>query len=234
MSNTSEPLHPREIKTYKLRRSRVTAGQAAAISEWGSEYLFPPVGEVLELPADIDSNAAGIVLEIGFGMGEATAAYAALQPELAVLAMDLHTPGVGRLISLLTEQNSKNVKIIEGDALEILRERISDSTLDGVRLFFPDPWPKKRHHKRRFVQLENLELVAAKTKLGGFFHFATDWPEYAEYAEEKLQLSPHWQLMEDASEIRWGNPAERPRTRFEQRGLDAERPIKDLVAVRIK
>lgn len=234
MSNSSAPLHPREIKTYKLRRSRVTPGQATAISQWGSKYLLPATGAVLNLPADIDPNAAGIVLEIGFGMGEATAAMAAFQPELAVLAMDLHTPGVGRLISLLAEQQSDNVRIIEGDALEILRHRISDSALDGVRLFFPDPWPKARHHKRRFVQLENLELVAAKTKIGGFFHFATDWPEYAEFAAEKISQSAHWELKEDAQQVRWGNPAERPRTRFEQRGMDAERPITDLVAIRIK
>lgn len=223
----------REVKTYKLRKSRVSTSQAAAISELGDSFLWPANGAVLSLPADISSECEDVVVEIGFGMGEATAALALKQPELAVLALDLHTPGVGKLITRLHEQGSKNVRIIEGDALEVLAERISDDALAGVRLFFPDPWPKKRHHKRRFVQPNNLQLVARKVRTGGFLHIATDWPEYAEFAEEVLQEMPEWNVLAVGDGVRWGQPSERPLTKFEQRGIEAGRPIRDIVAIRL-
>jgi tRNA (guanine-N7-)-methyltransferase len=230
---TNQPIHRREVKTYKLRRGRVTQLQASAIETFGSEYVWPAEGGLLELPAAIGANLEDIVVEIGFGMGEATAKIAALQPELGVVALDLHTPGVGRLIYMLQSQGSSNVRIIEGDALEVLKARIPDASLAGVRLFFPDPWPKKRHHKRRFVQSENLNLVAQKVRPGGFLHVATDWPEYAEFAEEMLIANPNWELYPAGDGQRWAFPQERPRTRFEQRGIDAGRPIRDLVAKRI-
>jgi tRNA (guanine-N7-)-methyltransferase len=230
---TNQPVHRREVKTYKLRRGRVTQSQAAAIEVFGADFVWPAEGNPLNLPADINPSLVDIVVEIGFGMGEATAKIAADQPELGVLALDLHTPGVGRLISILNSQGSTNVRIIEGDALEVLKARVADASLAGVRLFFPDPWPKKRHHKRRFVQPDNLNLVAQKVRLGGFLHIATDWPEYAEFAEEMLLANPNWELYPEGGGQKWAQPQERPRTRFEQRGMDAGRPIRDLVAKRI-
>lgn len=222
----------REVKTYKLRKSRVSTSQAAAIAELGETFLWSAEGPTLDLPREISADCVDVVVEIGFGMGEATAALALAQPEVAVLALDLHTPGVGKLITRLAEQGSDNVRIIEGDALEVLANRIPNSSLAGVRLFFPDPWPKKRHHKRRFVQPKNLRLVAEKVRAGGFLHIATDWPEYAEFAEEVLQEMPEWKLLPSGEGIKWGQPSERPLTKFEQRGIDAGRPIRDLVAVR--
>jgi tRNA (guanine-N7-)-methyltransferase len=138
---------------------------------------------------------------------------------------------VGKLITRLHEQGSSNVRIIEGDALEVLAERIPDHALAGVRLFFPDPWPKKRHHKRRFVQPKNLQLVAQKVRAGGFLHIATDWPEYAEFAAEVLAEMPEWKLLSDGAGVKYAQPKERPLTKFEQRGIEAGRPIRDLVAI---
>lgn len=233
MQVTNQPFHRREVKTYKLRRGRVTQSQASAIEVFGSDFVWTAEGTLLNMPADINPLLEDIVVEIGFGMGEATAEFAARQPELGVLALDLHTPGVGRLISILKAQGSTNVRIIEGDALEVLKARVPDAALAGVRLFFPDPWPKKRHHKRRFVQPENLDLVAQKVRQGGFLHIATDWPEYAEFAAEMLSANSNWELHPEGMGQKWARPDERPRTRFEQRGIDAGRPIRDLVAKRI-
>ncbi|MEY3407088.1 MAG: hypothetical protein RL038_149, partial [Actinomycetota bacterium] len=127
MPVTNQPKHLREVKTYKLRKSRVSTSQAAAIAELGDDYLWASEGGMLKLPQDISENCTDVVVEIGFGMGEATAALALSQPELAVLALDLHTPGVGKLITRLHEQGSSNVRIIEGDALEVLAARIPDN-----------------------------------------------------------------------------------------------------------
>lgn len=222
---------PARIRTYKLRRSRVTSGQADAIHAHGDDYLLPAIGQLLQLPQDVCEGAVDTVMEIGFGMGEATVEMAAAEPQVGLIAVDLHTPGVGRLIAALAAAGLQNVKIIEGDAIEVLQSRIPDGALAGVRLLFPDPWPKARHHKRRFVNAANLELLAAKVRPGGFFHFATDWPDYASHAAEVLNASTHWQLLPAGSGVALAEPKNRPQTRFEARGIAADRPITDLVAV---
>lgn len=221
---------PPGVRTYKLRRSRITARQSAAIETQRGKWLLPATDTLP--PKDWAQQYEGVVLEIGFGMGEGTLAYAALQPEVAVLAVDLHTPGIGNLLVQLAEAEVPNVRVVEADAVELLHSSIAAGALAGVRAFFPDPWPKARHHKRRLVNSSNLALMASRTVAGGFFHFATDWPDYAEAAREALAQSDEWQLLADGERGGWADPATRPQTKFEQRGIEAGRPITDLVAIR--
>lgn len=225
MNNPTPP--GTEIRTYKLRRSRVSELQAVAISEYGEQYIYPDGDSQIDLAAELEIE--NFVIEIGFGMGEATWQYANTQSNVAVLAIDLHTPGVGKLINELQTRNLDNVRIIEGDALEIIRKRIGQNSVDGIRLFFPDPWPKKRHFKRRFVNPENLALLADVVKPGGFFHFATDWQDYADWTFEELQKHPAWELNENPSVGIWSN---RPTTRFETKGVNLGRQITDHIAFR--
>lgn len=214
-----------EIRTYKLRRSRVTALQASSIADFGNQYIYELGTEKIDLAAELSSEF--FVIEIGFGMGEATWQYAALQPNVSILAIDLHTPGVGKLISELNARNLKNVKIIEGDALEIIQNHIASNSVDGVRLFFPDPWPKKRHFKRRFVNQTNLSLLSKVVKPGGFFHFASDWQDYADWTLEEINNHVDWELSVNQPSGIWSN---RPTTRFETKGLNLGRTITDLIA----
>jgi tRNA (guanine-N7-)-methyltransferase len=216
-----------EIRTYKLRRSRLSALQSIAISEYGLQYMYPDGSGIIDLSSEL--GLENFVIEIGFGMGEATWQYADAQPDVAVLAIDLHTPGVGKLIDELQTHILDNVRIVEGDALEIIRTRIAPSSVDGIRLFFPDPWPKTRHHKRRFVNESNLSLLAQVVKPGGFFHFATDWQDYADWTLEELTKHQDWKLVDKPADGIWSG---RPTTRFESKGKNLGRDITDLIAFR--
>ncbi|MEY3278558.1 MAG: tRNA ((46)-N7)-methyltransferase TrmB [Actinomycetota bacterium] len=218
------------IRTYKLRASRVTGAQAFAIETQSDKFVIPESDSTINFAQELGLDE--FIIEIGFGMGEATAVIAALQPRSALLAIDVHTPGVGALLHRINELNLSHVRIIEGDALLILDARIDDNSVDGVRLFFPDPWPKKRHHKRRFANPENLSTLATKVKSGGFLHIATDWDDYAEQAIEHLTAHPDWTVLPAGTGIGSAQPDQRPRTRFEQKGIDQGRNITDVVAVR--
>lgn len=229
MTNPQEP-REFELRTYKMRKSRVTASQATAIDAFGSQYLIADDGSMIDGRALTQRER--FVIEVGFGMGEATVELAKAQPQLGVLAIDVHTPGVGRLIHELAENNIDYVRLFEGNGLALIEKRIADADLDGIRLFFPDPWQKARHHKRRFVTAENMTSIAPKVRSGGFFHFATDWENYAEQATEVLVNHRDWELLPIGNGVEFAQPAERPRTRFEQRGLDQGRSITDLVAIR--
>ena len=198
------------IRTFKARR-RVTPGQAEAIAR-----LLPRYGQ--DVPY---GRTAPLVLEIGSGMGEATAAMAAADPDRDVLAVEVHTPGVGALLRRVQELGLTNVRIAEADGLDVLRAR-SAGSLDEVRVFFPDPWPKARHHKRRLVSPGFAELVADRLRPGGRLHVATDWPSYAEQARQVL--SARWDLVDT-------DRGSRPVTRFEQQARDAGRTCWDLVWV---
>ena len=189
--------------------------------------MYPDGSGIIDLSSEL--GLGNFVIEIGFGMGEATWQYASAQPDVAVLAIDLHTPGVGKLIDELQTHNLDNVRIIEGDALEIIRTRIAPSSVDGIRLFFPDPWPKTRHHKRRFVNESNLSLLAQVVKPGGFFHFATDWQDYADWTLEELTKHQDWKLVDKLADGIWSG---RPTTRFESKGKNLGRDITDLIAFR--
>ncbi len=197
------------IRTFKARR-RVTPGQAEAI-----ERLLPHYGK--DVPF---GRTAPLVLEIGSGMGEATAAMAAADPDRDLLAVEVHTPGVGALLRRLEDGGLTNVRVVEADGLDVLR---AASELDEVRVFFPDPWPKARHHKRRLVTGAFLDLVADRLVPGGRLHVATDWASYAEQVRTLLGVHPR--LVQVSTDR-----GDRPLTRFERQGLAAGRPSYDLVA----
>jgi len=218
----------RTIRTYKLRRSRITPLQEEALLQHAPKYLLDKDLSPINLASMLEKKY--FIVEVGFGMGEATWQLAELQPDTAVLALDLHTPGIGRLIASLNEHNIENVKILEADAISVLEEKILDSSVDALRLFFPDPWPKKRHYKRRFISTENLTLLADKVKIGGSLHIATDWDDYAEMCKELITAHPAWILVKESELCK---PEHRPKTKFEMRGITAGRRITDLVACRV-
>lgn len=208
------------IRTFKPRRSRITRREQRALDN--------PRGLLItEQASTFDFNALfGVttppVLEIGFGIGDATLSYAQSQPDVPILAIDVHTPGVGRLIADLHEGHIANVRVMEADAISVLEKNVPDQSLAGVRSFFPDPWPKARHFKRRLVQPAILDLVACKLTAGGWWHIATDWPEYAEWIENTFSAYPVF----TGGPI--SRPPDRPITHFEQRGINEGRPIVDF------
>ena len=161
-------------------------------------------------------------MEIGFGMGEATAQIAAADPATGYLAVEVHRPGIGKLLLRIEEGELKNLRTIEGDAFEVFEQMIVDSSLDGVHLFFPDPWPKARHFKRRIVNQEFIAAVATKLKPGAFFHIATDWQPYAQWIAEEFTKQSFF----TGGEVK--RPDWRPLTRFEGQGINKEHPVADF------
>ncbi len=204
----------RGIRSYVLRQGRTTPAQQRAI-----DGLFTTYG-IAYRPALLEPRARPLVLEIGSGMGETTAAIAAAQPETDFIAVEVHGPGVGSLLKRIDEQGLKNLRVIRHDAVEVLEHMIADASLAGLHLFFPDPWPKKRHHKRRLVQPPFAALAARKLAPGGYLHAATDWPDYAAQMAEVLDAEP--MLVRAAAR-------ERPATKFEQRGVKLGHEVRDLV-----
>jgi tRNA (guanine-N7-)-methyltransferase len=210
------------IRTYKPRRGRVSARPRDAISVDDALFITPDAVETT-----IATWPGPVILEIGFGTGSATAEMVEADRSTMVIAIDVHTSGVGQLLDGARKRGLNNLAVLEADAITVLREHTPDSSLDGVRSFFPDPWPKARHHKRRLVTPEHAALLAAKAKQGASWHLATDWPEYADQMQEVLDASPHWTggVIE--------RPAWRPVTYFERRAITDGRAITDLFYRRI-
>ncbi|MGB5733948.1 MAG: tRNA (guanosine(46)-N7)-methyltransferase TrmB, partial [Thiohalocapsa sp.] len=179
-SDHAVPSHHRGIRSFVLREGRLTAGQERAFSElwprWGCDWR---PGQLLDLPA-LFGNANPVVLEIGFGNGESLAQMAAAQPQRNFLGLEVHRPGVGHLLLEIERLGLGNLRVLRQDAIGLLREGLVPASLDAVHLYFPDPWPKKRHHKRRIVQPDFVALVARVLVPGGLLHAATDWEPYAE------------------------------------------------------
>ena len=209
------------IRTYRLRGSRITGPQQSALDKYWDAYGIEYSTEFLNITS-LFPTADEVVLEIGFGMGEATALIARDFPNTGFLAVEVHKPGIGKLMARVEELALSNIRIIEGDAHPIITTMIPDKSVDGVHLFFPDPWPKKRHNKRRIVNAEFLALIHPKIKDGGFFHIATDWVPYAEYIEEVFAASP---LFTGGVVER---PEWRPVTRFEGQGITKDHQVTDL------
>ncbi|MFJ9679697.1 tRNA (guanosine(46)-N7)-methyltransferase TrmB [Streptomyces sp. NPDC101194] len=222
--------HERRIRSFQPRRSRVTPGQEDALLRLWPKWGLDIDGQrVLDLPELFDGLPA--VLEIGFGMGEATARMAADDPGTGILAIDVHTPGQGNLLGLADRNGLTNIRVANGDAIILLREMLRPDSLDGLRVYFPDPWPKKRHHKRRLIQPEFLDLAAQRLKTGAVIHCATDWEPYAEQMLEVLTAHPLFENTQ-ADGGYAPRPAFRPLTRFEGQGLDKGHVVHDLLFAR--
>jgi tRNA (guanine-N7-)-methyltransferase len=228
MTFASRPL--RTVRSYVRRESRITPAQLRALGELWPRYGIPEGQAPLDWPS-VFGRRAPVILEIGFGNGEALAAAAAAHPENNYLGIEVHRPGVGSLLRRIEVGTLNNVRVLLGDASEILAQRIPDASLAAVHLFFPDPWPKKRHHKRRLVQPEFAALVARKLEAGGYFHLATDWPAYAEHMAAVLSRTEG--LVDASGEGRFQElVAGRLSTRFEQRGRRLGHEVRDLVYLR--
>jgi tRNA (guanine-N7-)-methyltransferase len=215
----------RSIRSYVRRQGRTTAAQARAVAE-----LLPRYG-IAYAPAPIDldrtfGRRAPKILEIGFGMGETTALIAAANPQTDYLGVEVHGPGVGALLRRIDTLGLANVRVIQHDAVEVVEKMIAPDALDGVHLFFPDPWPKKRHHKRRLLQPEFVRLLASRMKPGAYLHAATDWQDYAVQMLEVLSAEP---LLENTATGFAARPESRPLTKFEARGARLGHGVWDLV-----
>ncbi|MFI9394888.1 tRNA (guanosine(46)-N7)-methyltransferase TrmB [Streptomyces bauhiniae] len=222
----------RRIRSFQPRRSRVTTGQADALSRLWPQWGLDIDGQrVIDL-AELFGNANPVVLEIGFGMGEATAQMAAAAPDTNILAVDVHTPGQGNLLNLAEQGGLTNVRVGNGDAIILLREMLTPDSLNGLRVYFPDPWPKKRHHKRRLIQPEFLTLAATRLAPGAIVHCATDWEPYAEQMLEVLDAHPGFENTRTDGGYA-PRPAFRPLTRFEGQGLDKGHVVNDLLFRRV-
>ncbi len=221
--------HPRTIRSFVLRAGRMGSGQQRALDELGPDYLIPYARTHLDLDVVFGRNAPKI-LEIGFGMGESTASIAANHPDNDYLGVEVHTPGVGALLKRIGGAGLRNLRIIHHDAVEVLENQIPDGTLDGIHIFFPDPWHKKRHHKRRLIQPPLVALLTRKLKPGGYLHLATDWEHYAQQMLEVLSAEPG--LVNTAQDFA-PRPTYRPLTKFEQRGLRLGHGVWDLVFRRL-
>jgi tRNA (guanine-N7-)-methyltransferase len=215
----------RSIRSYVLRQGRTTAAQARARELLAPVYGIAFAAEPLDLERAF-GRAAPKVLEIGFGMGETTAAIAAARPEIDYLGVEVHSPGVGSLLNRIEALRLANVRVIQHDAVEVLEHMIAPEALDGVHLFFPDPWPKKRHHKRRLVQASFVRLLASRLKHGAYVHAATDWEDYAHQILAVLAAEP---AFENAAVGFAPRPESRPQTRFERRGVGLGHRVWDAV-----
>lgn len=222
-------LQKRAIRSFVLRQGRISEAQQRAYEQLQSRYAIAYAPLNLNLNTTFGRSATRI-LEIGFGMGGATAQIAAEHPENDYLGVEVHTPGVGALMRLLDAGAIGNVRTIQHDAVEVLNHMIEPAALDGIHIYFPDPWPKKRHHKRRLIQPPLVKLLASRLKPGGYLHLATDWQEYAEWILEVLQGEP--QLKNTATDFA-PKPDYRPETKFERRGLNLGHGVWDIVFRRV-
>jgi tRNA (guanine-N7-)-methyltransferase len=225
--NCSEP--PRApIRSYVLRAGRMGSGQVRALQELGPRFVLPFQAGVPDWDA-VFGRSAPRVVEIGFGMGAATAAIAAARPETDFIGIEVHEPGVGALLRLIGEQALTNLRIVQHDAVQVLQQMIAPASLAGVHLYFPDPWHKKRHHKRRIVQPGFVAQVASRLAPDGVLHCATDWEPYAQQMLEVLSAEP---ALRNTAEGYAPRPLWRPPTKFEQRGLRLGHGVWDLLFVR--
>lgn len=218
----------RPVRTYVIRAGRMTENEKRSYEELHHVWCIPFEHRTLNF-TDIFNNTNPVTMEIGFGMGHATAQIAQDNPNMNYIGSEVHVPGVGRLLGEIKKRQLKNLYLIEYDALEILETMIPDNSLAGFHIFFPDPWPKKKHHKRRLLQRPRTDFLVSKLSPGGYIYFATDWEEYALSALEELSCTEgiHNKYEKFAPHQEW-----RPRTKFEQKGLDAGREIFELVFVK--
>ena len=227
--SSSSPAHPpRPIRSFVLRAGRMGSGQTRALAELGPRFVLPFRREPLDLQTVFDRRAP-LVFEIGFGMGDATAQIAAARSDTDFIGCEVHTPGVGALLKQIGECGLTNLRIVQHDAVEVLEHMIEPGSLAGIHLFFPDPWHKKKHHKRRLIQSDFVARLVTRLAPGGYLHCATDWQPYAEQMLEVLGAEPALRNTADGYAPR---PGYRPLTKFEQRGLKLGHGVWDLVFTR--
>ncbi len=215
----------RRIRSFVTRAGRLSPAQARALEELGPRFCIPYVREVLDFDQAFGRRAPTI-LEIGFGMGETTAAIAAAMPQSNFIGVEVHTPGVGSLLKQIGEQGLQNLRLIQHDAFEVVSHMIAPASLTGVHVFFPDPWHKARHNKRRLIQAPFVELLASRLAPGGYLHCATDWQDYAEQMLAVLTAEPSLRNKAAGYAPR---PEYRPMTKFERRGLRLGHGVWDVV-----
>lgn len=224
----------RQVKSYVLRAGRTTAAQAKAYEVYGPRFLLPYAPDQRFDAKAAFGRTAPLVLEIGFGMGGATAHIANVRPQDDFLCCEVHEPGVGALLKLAGDGGLQNIRILRHDAVEVMDHMLADASLDGVHVFFPDPWHKTKHHKRRLIQGPFVNRLANKLKPGGYLHLATDWQPYAEQMLEVLRAEP---LLRNTVGDEHGGyapkPDYRPLTKFENRGLKLGHGVWDLVWRRV-
>jgi len=221
--------HHRAIRSYVLRQGRMTDAQRAARSRLLSQFGLPYDAQPLDFDP-VFGRRAPCVLEIGFGMGETTAEIAAAHPGIDYLGIEVHGPGVGSLLRQIESRGLTNVRVLQHDAVEVVTAMIRERSLSGIHIFFPDPWPKKRHHKRRIVQVDFIRLLASRLASDGYLHLATDWEEYAQWMLEILAQVPELRNTADGYAPR---PEYRPLTKFERRGLNLGHAVHDIVYRRV-
>ena len=213
------------IRSFVTRAGRLSNAQARALETLGPQFCLPYQKAPLNLEQAF-GRAAPVILEIGFGMGDTTAAIAQTMPEKNFLGVEVHAPGVGSLLKLIGEKDLHNLRLIRHDAVEVLRDMIPPASLAGVHVFFPDPWHKARHNKRRLIQSAFVEMLVSRMAPGAYLHCATDWQDYAEQMLEVLRAEPQ---LENTASAYAERPDYRPVTKFENRGLKLGHGVWDLV-----
>ena len=221
----SEPRPRPPIRSFVVRAGRMGTGQQRALADLGPRFVLPHAARRLDT-VQLFGRHAPCVLEIGFGMGDATAAVAAARPETDFIGVEVHPPGVGSLLKHIGERGLTNLRIVQHDAVEVLRDMIAPASLAGVHIWFPDPWHKKRHHKRRLIQPAFVATLVQHIAPGGYLHLATDWQPYAEQMLEVLSAEP---ALQNTAAGYADKPAYRPLTKFENRGIKLGHGVWDLV-----
>ena len=222
------PPQSRPIRTFVLRKGRITEAQKKAYAEYAPRWCLPYEEKKISF-TELFANDHSVVIEIGFGMGAATAEIAAQHPDINYIGIEVFQAGVGKLLNEIEQRGLKNIRIIEHDAIEVLENMIPDSSIAGFHIFFPDPWQKKKHHKRRLLHRPRTNLLARKLQENGYLYMVTDWYEYAEDAFSELSATEGLRSKyEDfAPPQRW-----RPKTKFEQKGINKAHPITELIFIR--
>ncbi|MDR0587988.1 MAG: tRNA (guanosine(46)-N7)-methyltransferase TrmB [Burkholderiales bacterium] len=224
-----KPSCVRPVRSYVLRQGRLTPAQSRALLTLSPLFVVAYAEQPIDFKT-LFGRDAKTVIEIGFGMGAATAKIAQENPDTNFLGIEVHTPGVGSLLREIETRSLSNVRIVQHDAVEVIKTMIAPASLDGVHIFFPDPWHKKRHHKRRLLQPLFLEALAARVKEGGYLHVATDWEDYAHEILALVEASAAWENV--SPEGFTPRPPTRPQTKFEARGIKLGHRVFDIVAQR--
>jgi len=228
-SDQREYRNPGEVRTYVIHQVRMTAAQRRAYEELYDTYAIAYREERTNLAQSFPHPERELILEVGFGMGRTTAEIAAAHPDKNYVGIEVHKPGVGRLLSDIAERGLSNLRIIQHDAVAVLQYMAGENQFSGVHIFFPDPWPKKRHHKRRLIQPGFLDLLASRIKPGGYFYVVTDWEEYA---DQILEVVTGCGALSNQYEGFAPPQAWRPKTEFERKGVARNHTIKEVYAVR--